>query len=231
MKQILLGLVLLSFISAKAQIVELEKDVDAQMKQTKFGKNRTHYVHFFMSLGMVAGKPEKKASAIEYGNSTLFDFGFRYKLKICNFYALGADLSSSYITYALKQTAEKNLPNSVIHDEESLQTAGLNLGIYNRFNFGKRGDHIGRFIDLGGYGNWLYQREHFTRDKLPNGTIQRVSISRLTFMQKTDYGVLVRLGLNQWVLFGKYRFSDLFTPESGYYELPRMIFGLEIGFF
>ncbi len=196
----------------------------------KHGPNLRNYSHFYVGYGFIAGKPDAIGSDINYGNSGNFVFGFRYKFKICKFWAIGYDIDLNTYSYNLKQDSTKITPNKILHKKESLNTTNLGMGLYTRFNFGRRGNQIGKFIDLGAYGDFMVAAKNYTKDELNNGNIVKTTISKLKYFEPLNYGATARIGFNRYVLYGNYRISDMFESSYIYPELPRITIGLQIGF-
>jgi len=122
-----------------SQDVLLSQQVNNDSVINTHGQNLKHYKHSYIGLGFAATQSENKSSNIDLGLSSNFIFGYRYKLKISNFYAIGYDLSYNLSWYRLSQTKDKRTPDSLQNDKERLTFQNLELGLYNRFNFGRRG--------------------------------------------------------------------------------------------
>ena len=245
---LILGLFLIGSIPVLAQKVLLEQNVAQDTLPENFGPNQKHFGHFYVGFGMMAGAAEAKSSAIDHLKSHEFLLGYRFKYKVSNFYSVGLDGFSTFQTYYLKQQAGKTLPTKILFDEEKLKFTNLGLSFYNRFNYGKRGNHIGNFVDLGVYGNWMPIKVHIYEDDDLFGTngwlaaIKDVKVRETGLRYVTDfnYGALLRLGFNRYVFYGSYRLSDLFntgytvTDGNGnnlfkFAELPRLSVGFQIG--
>jgi hypothetical protein len=218
---------IISFIGL-SQNVLMHQDV----KDTTLGKhgpNLKNFGHFFIGLGFVLGKPDSAGSNILHGRSTEFTFGYRYKLKICKFFAIGYDIDFNSYTHALKQSGYKTLPDSVKHNKEQMNFNDLGLSGYMRFNYGRRGNRVGNFIDLGAFGDWTFAANHFTKDKNQYGNIVKTTVSHLKYLNSTNYGAMARLGFGRYVFFANYRLSDIFKKSYNFSELPRITVGFEIG--
>jgi len=192
------------------------------------GPNLKHYKHPYIAFGFAATQSEEVESEIEPGYSSNFIFGYRYKRKISNFYALGYDLSYNISWYRLAQKESKKTPDSLLNDKERLTFQNMELGLYNRFNFGKRGNIIGKFMDLGAYADWTFLCTHFYRNKIGEN-IYKTRVTSLKYFEPVNYGVLARFGINHWVIYANYRLSDLFKSKYNYAELPRLTVGFQIG--
>jgi hypothetical protein len=195
----------------------------------KRGPNLRNYSHLYVGFGFIAGKPDSAGSAIKYGRSVDWMVGYRYKFRISNFFAIGYDIDFNSYTYALKQSSAKTLPDTIVHNKEQMNFSDLGLSGYMRFNYGRRGNRIGNFIDIGAFGDWGFSTTHFTKDKAPNGNIVKTTVSRLKYINDTNYGLTARVGFGRYVFFANYRLSDLFKTSYHYAELPRITAGIQLG--
>jgi hypothetical protein len=227
-KYILILSLLILTISVKSQTVVMHQDVNDTLIPTN-GPNLKNFSHFYIGYGFIAGKSEGSGSDIIYGRPGNFVLGFRYKFKVCNVYSIGFDVSFNTYTYNLKQDSAKIFPNNFLHDKEKLNLTNFGLGLYNRFNYGRRGNMVGNFIDLGAYADWTAGANNYTRDKMPNGNIVKTTISKLNYIEPFNYGVFGRIGFNRYVIFGNYRITDIFKPTYTFSELPRLTIGFQIG--
>ncbi|HNW98565.1 MAG TPA: hypothetical protein PKK00_09175 [Bacteroidales bacterium] len=228
MRKIFLILSLFVFVAiTPAQNVLLHKEVNDSIIQ-KYGPNLRNFHHLFISMGFVMGEPDSSGSDILYGNSTNYLVGYRYKLKLSNWFAIGYDIDISSYYFRLKQSLTKCTPDSILHDKEKFIIGNVGGDLYLRFNYGRRGNRVGNFIDLGGYGDLKTAAKHFTKDKMLNGNVVEVNTSHLKYVNKYNYGAMARVGFNRYVIYGCYRLSDIFK-DSQYPELPRITVGLQIG--
>lgn len=225
-------------LCAKAQTVLLEEDVNKDTLSPASGPNMKNYTHSYFRYGFVLGKSTPGAE-IKTGNSNEVSFGVRYKRRLANFYALGADFFYNNINYHLKQDSAKIFPTPALHKKEKLAYNNFGLELYNRINFGKRGNIIGNYFDFGGYGEWGFIIKHFYRDELAvaqaGASVREVTNRRLLYTNELNYGAVARIGFNRYSVYGKYRLSDIvkesYLNETGFFypELPRFIVGVEIG--
>ena len=125
----------------------LSEEVDLNMEKPKFGENRKHFTQFYASLGAILGKSEGDIMEVNSWKSSYFDLGFRYKLGLFEYNAVGFQIYYNYYSFRLKYESEFELP-IIIHDKDKIRTSNFGLGIYDRINFGKRGDHLGKYLDL-----------------------------------------------------------------------------------
>ena len=247
----IIAFLLLSLTSvtvARAQKVLLEQDVARDTIKSSFGQNLKYFGHFYGGFGLAASAAEAKSSAVEYPASHEFVFGYRFKYRVGQVYALGFETSVSSQTFKIKQQSGKTLPTTMLFDEEKFRFTNLGLGVYQRFNWGKRGNHVGKFIDLGVFGNWMPVKVHIYEDDnifgvagpLSGVKMVKVRETGLKYIADTNYGVNARLGFNRYVFYANYRLSDFFNTGYAYMqegvnvfdfaELPRLSVGFQIGF-
>lgn len=238
-KYIISTILFLSIIlTVKSQTVVLEEDVNADTLDAKFGKNRMHYRHPFIEIGFVTPFQENTEQIIFFKTYN-YKIGLKYKLKLCEYYSIGYDIYLSHQTYNLVQDS---IPNNTKYYKEKLITNSLGLELYNRFNFRKRGDFIGKYIDIGVFGHFVFDRKTKTIYKMEStipetmsNKVKSVSYN-LIYVRNYQYGLNARLGFNRYVLSASYRLSDFFVKEAdgftfNFTELPRFSLGLQIGIF
>lgn len=228
-KLVLLITIITLCLPLTAQTVVMKQNVLADSVKSHFGPNQRNYINGFIAFGFILGPSENQGSAIRYGCSNHFEIGLRYKLKLCNHYALGTDLSYNSHTYSIKQATEKTFPDKVLHDKESYTDHAVELSIFQRINYGRRGNYTGNFIDMGAWGSYTFAAVNFTKDKLESGNVIKTKISHLNYPEELGYGFLLRFGFNRYVIYGKYRMSNIFEKSCTYAELPRYVAGIQIG--
>ena len=240
MKKIIVIISLVLFSSVLfAQEIMMNETPDSLYKISKWGQNRKHYLNFYLDYGMAVGKAEGSIFDIKYGLSREWKFGLRYKRRLCEHYAMGLDLSISEYRYYIAQFGTNVFPDIQMHEKEYLGLPMVGLEYYNRINFGRRGDKIGNYLDLGVYGTYTYSAYQKFWDKFPtpiNGaTKAKITLSDLNYLTDLQWGFKARIGFNQFAIWASYRMSDWFNSKvhnsllSG--EFPRTTIGIEIGFF
>ncbi len=222
-------------IYVKAQTPVIEETVPHNIEESKKGPNQKSFLHGFIGYGLILGGGEGAGGTINYGRSGGWHFGIRKKRKFSNFYSVGYDFFYSINTFSLKQDSSKVFPNASLHTREHFRTNELGLSLFNRFNFGKRGNRIGNFLDFGVYGTWVIGASHTFYDKFviansANASNITVTNRGLIYVSNFNYGAQMRIGFNRFIFFGNYRISQLFNGKiAAYPELPRLITGIQIG--
>ncbi|HYW95305.1 MAG TPA: hypothetical protein VE870_06950 [Bacteroidales bacterium] len=241
MKKILLLLIILLPTGLVfSQKVELSKNVDEQYKDNH-GPNMRHYGYFYTGLGIIPEFDKESGSAVKFWGSGEYTIGYRYKLKLLSFYALGFDASFihtryNYIIDDLAVTNPDN-PLTFVNDEKrhALVNNSITLEVYQRINLGKRGNTLGNYLDVGLSGSWNHTvKEVIVKEYADNAYYagkSRTVNRKLDFPEPFSYGVKARIGHNKFVIYGNYRLSDYFRNDTyDIPELPRLRVGVELGF-
>jgi hypothetical protein len=223
----------ISIVSA-AQTTIMEKDVLSDTIAPRSGPNLRHFTHLYLGFGFVGGQVEGGGASIRYFHSTDFNAGIRHKRKINRFYDLVFDFNYGLTSFSIEQQAGKTFPTTNLFSREKINFNHFGLQLYNRINFGRRGNFIKNFIDLGGYGDWEFQVKHITvQNNISSSPYfannARVIHTGLDYINNLNYGLGARIGRNRFSLYGKYRLSNLFKPDYNFPELPRLIVGLQMG--
>jgi hypothetical protein len=214
---------------SRAQQVLLSRNLEEGYKKEIYGQNLQNFVHLYGGLGFIVGPTEGKGADLVYGISMNPEIGGRYKLRITRNYSMGLNLSYNLYSYKINQKDGKFLPDTIMHKAERFLFSNLSLGYFNRFNIGRTGNFIGKFIDIGVYCEWVHFSDHYFKDKLENGNVTRTHVSGLDYVQKIQYGVFANFGLTRYSIIVKYRLSNLFKSSYDYPELPRFTVGFLVG--
>jgi hypothetical protein len=211
-------------VFAQEEILEMNPAVDT-IEPVK-GPNRKHFVHPFMSFGLCIDAGETGAQ-VRQPRLDQFGFGFRYKRRLAEHFAWGWDLAYNVNDFALKQDLIKTTPDSFIYDSQRMLFYNAQGGVYIRLNFGKRGNTLGKYLDLAGYGDAVFAHTLYTKYHLLDNSIVRSRRSGLGYFQRLNYGAQVRFGFKKVIFYGQYRLSDMFYKPEKFAELPRIIAGIQ----
>lgn len=235
----ILLLFIFMIIGASAQKVLLEENVKEDITKILKGPNLKHFHHAFIDFELIAGQSEDEGADIIPFRSKTLTFGYRYKYKVLRFYSVGFSINLENMIFALKQDSlSKLVPNSTVHDKENLVFNNIGAEIYNRVNFGKRGNQVGTFLDIGVYGNWSFTAKHYTVDDLDATNSSKAGLVEITnkelnYVETVHYGIRWRFGINRFMVSASYRLSNLFNEkyhdELVEVELPKLTIGLQLG--
>jgi len=225
---ILLGLFIC--LPASGQEIFLREDLRGDTITPDTGMNRKHYRHAFIGSNMFLGGPDGPGGAINSFKSWGYEYGLRYKRKFSHYYSVGYDINLRRLRYTPSEWQMASLNGELPLKREKVVLVQTGLALYQRINWQKRrGDFIGRFVDLGVYGHWNFASRYVYAFDLPTGERVKVKKSKLDYVQPFDYGVLGRIGFGNFVLKSTYRFSDHFKESYGLDEFPRFTLGFELG--
>lgn len=231
--------------SMEAQDVMLDMNVEDQYKATR-GPNMRHYGQIYVGLGVVPDFDEEEGTAIKWWRSGQFMVGYRYKLKLLSFYAIGLDFSFKTTQYFFEDRDnnpfdEMNpLTYNQERDKHQLVNNGFGLEFYHRINFGRRGNTLGKYLDTGIRAQWNFANVEkillkTDDDGVPSKRI-KIENRKLTFIEPLSYGLTARIGFNKFLIHANYRLSDYFKNKISddvaveIPELPRLAVGLQVAF-
>jgi len=208
-----------SFQVLYAQTVLMnENKPDTTYTPTKFGVNSKHFFHSFLAFGFVFGEEQ----VTKFGGTNALTLGLRYKYKIANFFAVGSDIAY--------QRNRISFPTHDLTNKNYYKSYNFLSDIYIRFNFGRRGDIMGKFLDLGVYGAYtFYNLNHLDENPEDNAHFSKFIYEehQLTYYNRFNYGFVARMGINQFVLFSQYRYSSI-RNNKDYRNIPSWTVGLQI---
>lgn len=220
-------------VAAQAQQVLVQANVADDTVKTTFGPNRRWFGHGYVALGLVAG-PAEAGARLRYGfPSAEARVGGRLKRRLSQSVALCGDLAYAYLRYDLAQEAGKRVPAPTLHQRESLVLHQIATEFAVRFNYGRRGNAVGRYLDLLAGGNWAAGTHHSTEDTpAPGIGSVETTESGLPYLRRFGGIAGARLGFDRYALAARYRFSPAFAPAyAAWPELPRWVVGVEVGLF
>ncbi|RYU80509.1 hypothetical protein [Hymenobacter persicinus] len=218
-------------LPAAAQRVLLRENVANDTVAATFGPNRAYFSHVFVAYGLVLGPAAAPGAAVRYGRSAEVQLGLRNKWRLTQSAALGLDVRYARPVFHLAQHAQKTVPNATLHAREYLALPQAQAEGFLRLNYGRRGNAIGRYLDLLGGGGWVISSAHHYEDGAASGARKVQTAERgLTYVNRWSYSAGARLGSGRFALVGRRRFSDVFRATEGtrYPELPRWVLGLEL---
>ena len=223
----------LALPAAQAQQVLVQGNVADDTVKTRFGPNRRYFGHLYFGYGLVAG-PAGQGAALRYGpRSAEVRGGGRLKFRLNPTLALNLDLGYAYLRYNLAQNDQKAVPSPALHKNESLSLHQVTSEVSLRLNYGRRGNAVGRYVDLLMGGNWAAATSHTTEDEPMPGIGSVETTERgLPYLRRWAGSVGGRAGIDRYALAARYRLSPAFgAGYSAWPELPRWVCGLEIGLF
>lgn len=235
MKRLIHILVVIFFSQMiNAQTVLLKETVPEDFSKTDegYGPNRKYYSYPYMSYGVNADLYTHKNEmimAIKPLSSPALNFGTKYLVNYSKFSALVFDLNVGFNQYKLKNNQSYTLiDTNAILKSAKFQTYSLGTSAALRINFKpKRGNFLGKYLDLGGYIDWLWGRQFRTRYE---GSLANYDINahRISSLAKYQWGLTAQYGGGFFSIFARYRMSDLLVQPDHIIGLPRATIGISI---
>lgn len=224
-----------------SQINLLHKRPYEQLNKQDVGPNTRNWWSSYMQVGFLVPLENQDSIGVkENFSNMMFETGWRYKFKMNENLSTGLDFGYNYQEYNIRQSGSKNLLSlNIINDKQLIRMHALAGGAYVRINFGKRGNIVGKYLDLAGNIQYSFRDEMLIRNKvepstgMPAEKVKNVYI-HLPFVRDLHYFATARFGWNFISIFAKYRLSDFFTPVMYFYDnktlpnLPYLHIGIEI---
>ncbi|MBN2667654.1 MAG: hypothetical protein JXR60_00365 [Bacteroidales bacterium] len=225
LKSYIILLFFVANINAFSQIVLMQEHVDSTYEKHQFGVNQRHYLHLFIGLGFSFGDSHGQGLVTKFGGTSTYDLALRYKLKLNNYFATGIDagLNGQYVSYPVKDPIEK----------DKMNITSLKYAWFFRINFGHRGDIMGKFIDLGIWGTNVLDSYLIIEQEVENQDyrIEETYYRHLKIFNPFNYGLVFRMGWNQFAIFAEYRYSEIIKNQYLNQKrlVPEWTVGLQIG--
>lgn len=174
--------------------------------------------------------------------SFTFHAGYTIFHRITNKVRIGYNIDYAYDSFGIRQDSAKNLLSlGYENDKQRLAFSQLKLGPALRFNIGKTGNKIGKYIETGGFFGHTFASSIWTKNKVDptlnnGGEILESKLKKLDYLNRLSYGLNLRVGLNTVNLWFQYRLSSIFVPSDNIYngnvlpELPRLSLGIGFSF-
>ncbi len=235
---LLIFVIILSLpIFAQRDVLNENVDDYTVFQKQKFGANGKYFAYNYFQLGFYTPAITGNQYDINYGQSFIISYGYKFKLKIFRFLAIGSDLSYSIHNY--------NLDKNFIflfdqNQKEKLTVSTFGTELFFRLNFGKTGNSLGKYLDLGAYGAYNFSNNYIIKIHHSNPTFmqaknERFEYKNIDLIEKIQYGAICRIGINKFSLLFKYRFSDLLKDNIfsiymnmvPYNDMPKFSAGFE----
>lgn len=214
----------------RSQEILIEQDVMADTIEDSFGPNRQQYAHVFLSLGSIALGDRNSAANKLFDQQTEFGFGIRYKRKLTDWLDIGADLQYQRIKLSIAQNPGKSFPDTNIYHRQDLRRGTIPASLFFRINYGRRGDYIAKFVDLGAYAELRVMERTVRWENTMSDTYRKVIEHGMDFSEQFLYGIYLRAGWNKYSLICRYRLSPLMSTSSGIGDLVPLTLGFQFGF-
>ena len=231
-KIILLAIVLSGLtIEGFTQTVLMEEKVKDYMVLGKKGPNLKRFDYMNVGGGLIIPISDTTANIL-VPSSSYFTIGYRHKTKISNFLSFGLDVNFNYSQFALRQDSRKILPDTNQYNKQHLDFYKFGLGGYVRFNFDKRGNNLGKYLDLGVMADATVSAINYTKDK-KDGYIIKTYKRGMKPYETINYNLIARLGFNKLAISASYRMLSMYKKEESKNgaELPPLSVGLEVALF
>lgn len=218
--------------SATAQNVLFSDDAETAYEIPKKGKNRASFAHIYTGYRIA---PDYFTLEPQVWNGEFF-VGRRTKYALTRNYAMGWELEYLHTAVSWDNAngisiGEKESADGIKHRYVS---HAVSLGYYNRITFGKVGNNIGKFLDIGVYGAWNFGKNStFLIESSDGNEITEVTKKNPDFDDAFFYGVKARLGIHRVAITADYRFvtPDFSSINDPDINMPMLTVGLELSLY
>jgi hypothetical protein len=224
-----------------SQINLLHKQPYQQLNKEDEGPNTRNWWSSYLQFGFLVPIANQDSLGVkENFSNMMFETGWRYKFKMNEFLSTGLDFGYNYQEFNIRQSANKNLLSlNIQNDKQLIRMHAITAGGYIRINFGKRGNIVGKYLDIAGNIQYSFRDEMLIRNEvepsvgIPSETVKNVFI-HLPFVRDVHYFGTARFGWNFVSIFAKYRLSEFFSPvtylngDRTLPNLPSLQVGIEI---
>lgn len=217
----------------------LEMPAETTQPLKKWGKNRTHFFHAYFNFGFAGSLTAREGLSNNILGSGEFDLGFRYKLKLNNTFSLTSDLffGGAFYSFDVAEDQRQILYTDVFSsiDRENWDNGRIALSQGLRINFGKRGNHIGKYVEAGVFGtantrSWYRYQGKSLDDQNIELIVRKGERIRSVDLLGQDnefydrggiynYGFYARMGINRYVLYSRYTIAGDFQLLTVGFEL------------
>jgi len=160
-------------------------------------------------------------------------YGVKYKLKIFNWFSNGIAVNYNIQSINFKEQLTTGYPANM-KDKITLHNFGAEY--FWRFSFGKNGNSIGTYVDLGVWGKYMvgnkYSLKFADSNPLYSSRAQKEVYKGIDLFNPYSYGASLRIGSKQFAFVANYTISDVFSQTTiqtkNIYDLPKLSVGIEI---
>lgn len=193
----------------------------------KWGPNRTNHIQGFIGFGLYTPISTSSVDFI-FGKSWDLSVGLIYKYRIANFFNVGSSFALTSQNISMNNDGMVKAWDNQIHGKAKLSNSIVSAKPFLRFNLSpKRGDYLGTYIDLGGFGSLNFLPTTSFTDK-QNGQEYIQTYRKDKIHRQIQYGGMAAFGRDWFRLEGCYYLSDWIREEG--FNLPQLSISLMLGF-
>lgn len=204
----------------EAQQEKMGKDVDSQFERQKMGPNAAHYISSGIQLGLLLPLAMNDSLESAFASSQIA-LHLKYKRRLSQVWAATLEAQIAREVFLIKTDSTRHLlsPEGP-HDVQKLILNKVGIGAGLRLNYGKRGQHLGNYLEFQAMTDYTFDHRLFMQDKVDPGLNGGSSLikerrKQLDYLEKFQFYGVFRLGFNHFDIGLRYRFSELFK-ESDY---------------
>ena len=232
MKRYIILTIFFSILGASAisQNVLFSDDAENAYEISRKGRNRASFGHLYTGYRVAPAYFSSEENQVWNGE---YFVGRRAKYALTRHYAMGWELeylhtAVSWDMQVLMGSAEKS-----VSEKHRYISHALLASYYNRITFGKVGDNIGKFLDIGVYGAWNFSKKSVISGETDEGQSYETTKKSPGYDDDFFYGVKARLGIHRIAVTADYRLvtPDFTSAPSVDIYMPEFTVGLEFSLY
>lgn len=217
---------------SSSQNLLFSEEVTVDSIKGNFGPNLKHHIQPMIEFGIIF--PNINVPAYEQKFfSPSYGFGLKYKYRFCNTFSLGMAVNYQINTRNYKYFSYLALlPDSITSNNfrsYKLTQQSISFRPFIRFNIGRRGNNLGKYLELGGF----YNHFIFSKETIKFNDFQGLKTTRITNFQKVlsykyAFGLNASIGYKNYSLFARLEYWN--DPLANSVQQGPTTIGLQLGF-
>jgi len=226
--------IILTVFPVFGQEVILDEEPETYNLQQSWGPNRTNYFQFIVFRGQYLQIGSSMLETETIQNKSLGG-QLQYKRKINNLFSGVVEAVYNFDQFGFDCDKPSQLNGASNYDKEHLKMHSTGINGLFRINIDKRrGNYLGKFLELGLFADYLITSEHIGYYKAKEGVdkFKKVTYteSGLNYINPLQYGILIRLGLNKYGIFYRNRYTYWISDFTINGFLPKHQLGISYSF-
>lgn len=225
-----------------AQTIILKQTIPEELgdEDGDFGPNKRKFNHPYLGFGFempnITHLDELTQNVKPFSSFSLYSGNRMYR----NFNKIFAgvfdyEMSFSQSRLSWKEGDTSQFPVTKNGLEKSKYWfARIGGGLHLQINLKpKRGNQLGTYIALGGYGNFIFMKgltSKYESNVSSYADRSKLTLRKIKYIDNWDYGFSARFGRTNYAIFVKYRMSNLFKYQENVWnfpKLPRLVVGFQ----
>jgi len=220
-----IALLLICNVCLSQEIIIAENPIkDLEYVSGGTGPNKKKFNYSDLNFGATTNIVNTTSLPVQFGH--YLSFQRITKRKLNELLAINIGLGINNYHYYLNESFKDQMPN-ISSEANKIKYRFFNFeglfGMQIHFDL-KRGNQMGKYLSLNGYGEWLpLNKLSYKLSNTTDAESTKIVHKRLNYIEPLQYGFIAKLMIKKIGIFAKYRFSSIFNNSLN--ELPRLTLG------